>query len=381
MLPPAQFAEALDRAGLRFVTGVPDSLLKDVCAYLTTTLPREQHVIATNEGSAVGLAIGHFLATGHPALVYMQNSGLGNAINPLASLADPLVYGVPMLLMIGWRGEIGTNGNQIHDEPQHVKQGQITLAQLEVLDIPHYILSAETTDVVDVIERARAEAVARPGPVALVIRKGTFEAFALTKTGERNHLASREAAIKCVADVIPANVPIVSTTGMASRELFEYRKACSKGHGCDFLTVGGMGHAGQIAAGIALALPSRKVVCLDGDGAMLMHLGALAVTARQKNMVHVVINNGAHDSVGGQPTLATELNLVEIARSLGYGSAVSVDDPADIAARLSAALASDRSAFIEIACRTGARADLGRPDTRPQENKAQFMRFLAEEPV
>jgi phosphonopyruvate decarboxylase len=178
---------------------------------------------------------------------------------------------------------------------------------------------------------------------------------------------------------VPAGVPIVSTTGMASRELFEYRKALGHGHGRDFLTVGGMGHACQIAAGIALARPARKVVCLDGDGAMLMHLGALAITARRRNMVHVVINNGAHDSVGGQPTLATELNLVEVARSLGYGSAVCVTDPEDIAGAVSRALASDRSAFIEIGCRKGARADLGRPDTRPQDNKAQFMRFLAQE--
>jgi phosphonopyruvate decarboxylase len=379
MIPPAQFAEALDRAGITFFTGVPDSLLKDICACLTTSLPPEQHIIATNEGSAVGLAIGHFLATGRPALVYMQNSGLGNAINPLASLADPLVYGIPMLLMIGWRGELSADGTQIHDEPQHVKQGQITLAQLEVLGVPHQIVAADVPDVAAVIERATADALSRPGPVALVVRKGTFASSTLPDSGERAHLGSREDAIQRVADALPDDTPIVSTTGMASRELFEYRKVRRHGHRRDFLTVGGMGHACQIAAGIALAQPSRKVVCLDGDGAMLMHLAALAIAARRKNMIHVVINNGAHDSVGGQPTLATELDLVDIARSLGYASAVRVTDLSGVAGALRQALDSDASAFIEIACRKGARANLGRPDTHPEDNKAQFMRFLTQE--
>lgn len=378
MIDPRHFAEALDKAGISFVTGVPDSLLKDICAYLTSRQPADRHIIATNEGGAAGLAIGHFLATGHPALVYMQNSGLGNVVNPLASLADPLVFGIPMLLMIGWRGEIDHHGEQIHDEPQHVKQGQITLAQLDVMGIPYQILDPDSDGIATQLRSLRDQAVARSGPVALVIRKQSFSPCKLSAHNSPAGWPTREAAIQCLVDHLPAGIPIISTTGMASRELFEYRRAKGMGHQRDFLTVGGMGHASQIASGIALALPERKVVCLDGDGAILMHLGALAISARRPNMRHLVINNGAHDSVGGQPTLAEELDLTGLARTLGYATALRAESTATLATALDHVRHADGSVFVEIKCRTGARPDLGRPDRRPAQNKTDFMRFLAE---
>jgi phosphonopyruvate decarboxylase len=376
MIDPATFLAALDEAGIKFAAGVPDSLLKDVCACITTRFPAERHVIATNEGSAVGLAIGHFLATGRPALVYMQNSGLGNVINPVASLADPLVYGIPMLVMIGWRGEMKADGNQLHDEPQHVKQGQITVAQLDVLGIPYRLLDENTTDIGALTKELTQLALARSGPVALLVRKQTFSAFKFDSKRDDQHLPTREQAIKRLIDALPENTPVVSTTGMASRELFEHRKTSGKGHDHDFLTVGGMGHASQIATGIAIERPGQKVLCIDGDGALLMHMGGLAISGRQSNLIHVVINNGAHDSVGGQPTLAQNLDLASIARDCGYGFVAQAASEQEILDNLQTALKGNCSAFLEIKCKRGARADVGRPDRSPARNKQDFMNFL-----
>jgi phosphonopyruvate decarboxylase len=294
MIEPIEFITSLDNLDIRFVTGVPDSLLKNVCACLTTYYPPERHIIATNEGSAVGLAIGHFLATGRPTLVYLQNAGLGNVVNPVTSLADPHVIGVPILFMIGWRGEINADGEQLHDEPQHIKQGRITLPQLEVLDIPYRIVDGSTPTIMPILSELINLAMSRIGPVALVVRKHTFAPFPLTKPDHEENQLTRETAISAIISALPKDVPIVSTTGMASRELFELRKVSGNGHHRDFLTVGGMGHAGQIAAGIAIARPDRQVVCIDGDGALLMHMGSLAISADCPNLLHIVINNGAH---------------------------------------------------------------------------------------
>ncbi|MCB0394508.1 MAG: phosphonopyruvate decarboxylase, partial [Bdellovibrionales bacterium] len=271
MLDPKKFLESLNRNKIDFATGVPDSLLKDVCAYITDHFPSDRHIIATNEGSAIGLAIGHYLSTARPALVYMQNSGLGNTINPLTSLADPKVYGIPMILMIGWRGEV-VEGEQIHDEPQHKKQGLVTLEQLDLLDIPFQVIDANS-NIDEVIDELIEVTMEISGPVALVVRKGTFEKYKLKSANENSQLPTRESAIEKIVEVLPNEIPIVSTTGMASRELFEIRKRNNMGHQRDFLTVGGMGHALQIATGIALNKPSSKVVCIDGDGALLMHTG------------------------------------------------------------------------------------------------------------
>ncbi|MDD2239915.1 MAG: phosphonopyruvate decarboxylase [Kiritimatiellae bacterium] len=375
MIDPLEFLAALEKLDIRFVTGVPDSLLKNVCACLTTHFPPERHIIATNEGSAVGLAIGHYLATGRPALVYMQNAGLGNVVNPIASLADPQVYGIPMVLMIGWRGELLPDGEQRHDEPQHVKQGQITLAQLEILGIPYRIIDGQCGGSEPLLKELVESALSQSRPVALVVRKQTFAPFELPMAVETSSL-TREAAIRAVVEALPGTVPIVSTTGMASRELFELRKAAGAGQDRDFLTVGGMGHASQIAAGIALAQPKRKTVCLDGDGALLMHMGGLAISADCPNLLHVVINNGAHDSVGGQPTKGAVLNFAEIARACGYASVFRTDNPDEIADRIRSMLEGTGSSFLEIKCKRGHRADLGRPTRTPAQSKTDFAGFL-----
>ncbi|MGD0401063.1 MAG: phosphonopyruvate decarboxylase [Syntrophobacteraceae bacterium] len=376
MIDPVEFIASLEKLDIRFVTGVPDSLLKNACASIMSCFPPNRHIIATNEGSAVGLAIGHYLATGRPALVYMQNAGLGNVVNPVTSLADPQVYAIPMVFMIGWRGEILADGNQLHDEPQHVKQGQITLQQLEILGIPYRIVDSNTTTIEPVLSEVIGLAMSRSGPAALIVRKQTFAPFKLPQSDHEQSQMSREAAIAAVAAAVPDNVPIVSTTGMASRELFEIRKAAGSGHHRDFLTVGGMGHAGQIAAGIALAGQDRQVVCLDGDGAVLMHMGGLAVSADCSNLLHIVINNGCYDSVGGQPTKGAFLDFTRIATACGYRRVSRAMTTDEITMNVQAMLGSGVSSFLEIKCRPGVRADLGRPDRTPLQNKLDLMRFL-----
>jgi phosphonopyruvate decarboxylase len=387
MIPAEAFLSALQTEQVQFFAGVPDSLLKELCACFSDTLATGQHVIAANEGGAIGLAIGHYLATHQPALVYMQNSGLGNVVNPIASLADPQVYGIPMLLVIGWRGELNAQGEQIHDEPQHVKQGQITLSQLDVLGLPYLVMADDVQAAHAQIKTLLQQAETRQGPVALVVRKQSFAPYkpVKTSTAPASALAdklpvlhSREHMIEQIVSALPEDAAVVATTGMASRELFELRKAQQAGHGRDFLTVGGMGHASQIACGIALAQPDRQVVCIDGDGALLMHMGSLTISAQQANLLHIVLNNGAHDSVGGQPTVAAQLTLAEIASAAGYAQVYSVSGAESLNTALQQALASGKSSFIEVLCRKGARADLGRPTRTPAQNKQDFMQFLTE---
>lgn len=376
MINASDFISGLEESGIHFVTGVPDSLLKDICACITSKLGPEKHIIATNEGSAVGLAIGHYLATTRPALVYMQNSGLGNIVNPVVSLADPYVYAVPMVLLVGWRGELQEDQTQLSDEPQHVKQGQITLTQLDTLGIPYRIIDANTPAISVVLQSAVSDALERSGPVALVVRKNTFAPFELEVCKQDAAELSREEAIGKILSVLPLDTVIVSTTGMTSRELFELRKNAKAGHQRDFLTVGGMGHAAQIAAGIAFSRPDRTIVCIDGDGAVLMHTGALAISADCPNLIHIVLNNEAHDSVGGQPTKGNVLRFDRIAHSFGYHHVDNAISGSQLREKLARMLGLNGSAFLEVRCRRGARKGLGRPNRTPIENKVDFMKFL-----
>lgn len=372
MIAPAFFIEKLREYRVDFFAGVPDSLLKNICAYITDHFDAAHNIIAANEGAAVGLAAGHYLATGTPACVYMQNSGEGNIINPLASLTDKEVYNIPVLLLIGWRGRPG-----VHDEPQHVKQGKVTTGLLNVMGVNYEVLSKEEDKAAKQIEKA-ATALANKEVFTLVIEKDTFEDYKL-QTVEVNDLTmSREEAIQTVAAALGEKDCIVSTTGMISRELFEYRAAMNQGHERDFLTVGSMGHASQIALGIALAQPERRVWCFDGDGAAIMHMGSMAIVANKapKNYVHVVFNNGAHDSVGGQPTVGLKIDLPAVAKAVGYKAAYSVDSKAELESVLAKVNSFECPAFLEIKVKKGNRKDLGRPTTTPIQNKEALMQFL-----
>lgn len=372
MITPQFFIETLRQGGVDFFAGIPDSLLKNVCAYITDHFDDKHHIITANEGAAVGLAAGHYLATGQPACIYMQNSGEGNIINPIASLTDPDVYHIPVLLLIGWRGKPGT-----HDEPQHIKQGKVTLDLLTVLGINYEVLSKEEALAYQQIAKA-FEALKRKEVYALVIEKETFEDYKLQKIEQNGLTLSREEAIQTIAATLGETDCIVSTTGMISRELFEYRTAMKQSHERDFLTVGSMGHASQIALGIALELPQRKIWCFDGDGAVIMHMGSMAIVASKapKNFVHVVFNNGAHDSVGGQPTVGLTINLPEIAKAVGYKKAYQVDNGVNLSSILNQLKHQEGPLFLEVRVKKGNRKDLGRPTTTPIQNKDAIMRFL-----
>ena len=376
MIRPEFFIEKLRENGIDCFAGVPDSLLKNICAYITDHCDAEHNIIAANEGAAVGLAAGHYLATGQPACVYMQNSGEGNIINPLASLTDPEVYNIPVLLLIGWRGRPG-----VHDEPQHVKQGKVTTGLLNTMGINFDVLSKEEDKAEKQIAKA-IEALKKKDVYALVIVKDTFEDYKLQNVEKNDLTMSREEAIQTVAAALGEKDCIVSTTGMISRELFEYRAAMNQGHERDFLTVGSMGHASQIALGIAMAKPDRKVWCFDGDGAAIMHMGSMAIVANKapKNYVHVVFNNGAHDSVGGQPTVGLKIDLPAVAKAVGYKAAISVSSKEELEKELST-LNSQLSTLggpilLEVMVKKGNRKDLGRPTTTPIQNKEALMDFL-----
>ncbi len=377
MIEPKFFIESLKKHGVDFYAGVPDSLLKNICAYITDHVSVEKNIIAANEGNAVGLATGYYLATGKPGMVYMQNSGEGNIVNPLLSLADEDVYSIPMLLLIGWRGEPG-----VHDEPQHVKQGKVTLSLLDAMGVAYDVLSDDEIKAYSQIKFACEYMSANNKPYALIVRKGTFADYKLQNVAEPIYSLSREDAIKTVVDCLKDSDIVVSTTGMISRELFEYREFMKQGHANDFLTVGSMGHASQIALGIALNKPDRRVFCFDGDGAMIMHMGGMAIIGSfaPKNYIHIVFNNGAHDSVGGQPTVGQNIDVTAIAKALNYTKVYSVDSKEAIQEVLSEIGTNTTTKagciLININVRKGNRKDLGRPTTTPKQNKQAFMRNL-----
>lgn len=373
MLSPKFFIDALGNYGIDFFAGVPDSLLKNICAYIADHFDDHHNIITANEGGAVALAAGYHLATGKIGCVYMQNSGEGNAVNPLASLTDKEVYHIPLLLLIGWRGRPG-----VHDEPQHVKQGKITTGLLNVLGINYEVLSKEEEVAKRQMDKAVNSIRATGEAFALVVEKDTFNTYTLQNVVKNDLTLVREEAVQMVAKSLDKSDVVVSTTGMISRELFEYREAAGDGHQNDFLTVGSMGHASQIALGIALQKPNRNVFCFEGDGAVLMHTGSMAITASKKpgNFYHIVFNNGAHDSVGGQPTVALDIDLPAIAKAVGYPSVFSVDNQQDLAQLLPTITSFPAPVFLEIKVKKGNRKDLGRPTTTPIQNKEALMGFL-----
>ena len=373
MISPKFFIDTLGSYGIDFFAGVPDSLLKNICAYIADNKDAKHNVIAANEGAAVGLAAGYHLATGKIGVVYMQNSGEGNIINPLASLTDKEVYNIPVLLLIGWRGRPG-----VHDEPQHVKQGKVTTGILNTMGINFDVLCKEEDKAAKQIAKA-VKTMRETGEVyALVIEKDTFEDYKLQSVEKNDLTMSREEAIQTVAAALDAKDVIVSTTGMISRELFEYRAQKGGGHERDFLTVGSMGHASQIALGIAMEKDDRKVWCFDGDGATIMHMGSMAIVASKSpaNYVHVVFNNGAHDSVGGQPTVGLKIDLPAVAKAVGYRDALSADSKDSLAAALEKVKGMQGPVLLEVKVKKGNRKDLGRPTTTPIENKNALMEFL-----
>ena len=370
---PTDFYNQLASHGIDFFSGVPDSLLKEFCLCIDDRIPNEKHIITANEGNAIALAAGYYLAQNSLPLVYMQNSGLGNAVNPLLSLCDPEVYSIPMLVMIGWRGEPG-----VKDEPQHVKQGKVQIDLLKTMDIPYEIISQDddqfAVKLSNVIEIAKSESRA----VVPLIKKGTFEKYGKEIQKVDDQRMVREEALEIVLENLDDDAIVVSTTGKTSREIFEIREKKGQSHQQDFLTVGSMGHCSSIALGIALAKPHREVVCIDGDGAMLMHLGSLTsiATLKPRNFRHILMNNEVHESVGGQDTAAKNINLSAIVAAVGSSKMFMAETIAELKININDFMQGDGPSFLEVKIRPGSRADLGRPTINPVDNKENFMTFL-----
>jgi len=368
MIQPKDFFESMTARGVGFYAGVPDSLLANLCAYVDDHGGRNQHLITANEGNAVALAMGYHMATGKVGMVYMQNSGLGNAVNPLTSLVDVDVYRVPMLLIIGWRGEPG-----VKDEPQHVKQGRVTLAQLDVLEIPHWTLDADS-DVDAILDDVFASMRERNAPVALVVRKDTFAKYKPQQAVAENSTLAREAALEHILELSSEDDLLVSTTGKTSREIFELRVKNGQRQR-DFLAVGGMGHTASIALGVAIGQPERRVVCLDGDGSLLMHMGSMPVIATYKpqRFIHVLLNNGSHESVGGQATSAGVVNFAQLASAVGYAGYAVASDISSLKLAWQSLVGKGGPVLLEVKIRTGSRDNLGRPTSTAEQNKFAFM--------
>jgi len=369
--------DSLVTKGVDFFTGVPDSLLKHVCAYINDHASAENHLISPNEGNSIALAAGYHMATGKLPLVYMQNSGLGNAVNPLTSLADNEVYSIPILLMIGWRGQPG-----VKDEPQHVKQGRISEALLKILEIPYIVLNSDWDKAQKQVEEIIQQAKQQSKPCAILVKSNTFNSYKPQKNTQTHaYELSREEVIKIILENLPLESKIVSTTGKTSRELYEVRELRKDPHFHDFLTVGCMGHASQIAFGLALKGGLESVYCFDGDGAALMHMGSLAQigVSKLKNFKHILFNNAAHESVGGQPTVADRIDLQSIASATGYNWVRCVESENQLLAALPDFIKSEGPSLLEVKIKIGSRADLGRPKESPAESKVKFMTNLHSE--
>lgn len=371
------FLKYMDKLGVDFYAGVPDSQLKALCDALYGKYGvGEKHIIAANEGAAVGLAAGHFLATGRKTLVYLQNSGLGNIVNPVASLMNEKVYNIPCVYVVGWRGEPG-----VKDEPQHIFQGEITPALLKLLDIPFCVISPQTQEDELDTELEKYKSILESGKsVAFLIRKNAL--VSSQKAAYQNdYEILREDAVRCIIKNSGGSDVFVSTTGKLSRELFEIRESMGDGHQRDFLTVGSMGHASMIALGIALSQKKRRVWCLDGDGAAVMHLGSMLLCANSQcdNLVHVVMNNGAHETVGGMPVMNGKLDFGAIARTFGYKKCYSARTYKELEDCVKEIGAISENVFLEIKTSIFSRQDLGRPTTSPVENKRQLMECLCGE--
>jgi len=373
MISPASLVQILKSNGVEIFVGVPDSLLKSLCAWLADHSSHQDYIITANEGNAVALAAGYHLATGKIGAVFMQNSGIGNSINPLTSLTDSEVYSIPMLLIIGWRGQPG-----IKDEPQHIKQGRITPGQLELLEIPYKIMEKCSNPKI-LIPELVSTARAKNCPAALLVRKNTLSEYQRIKTTPPFSVLGREEALSHILELADSKDLIVSTTGKTSRELFELRKNRGEKQQ-DFLTVGSMGHTSSIALGVALGKPHRRVICLDGDGSLIMHMGAMPIIGSLKpaNFIHILLNNCSHESVGGQETVAEKMDFKAISIACGYRHYCLVQDKNQLCAFMKKINKILGPVFIELRICSGSRDDLGRPITTPLQNKKTFMEFCCD---
>jgi len=368
MLNTKQYYDFLKELNIDFYTGVPDSLLKQICACISDN-EKENHIISANEGNAIGLATGYHLSTKKLPLVYMQNSGLGNTVNPIISLASQSVYSIPMLLMIGWRGQPG-----VKDEPQHINQGAITESLLNTLSVDYEILSDDLEEAKIQTRELAFNAMKENRPKALLVRKNTFENYDFKDGNLHSTDITREMVLDVLLNSIDDSDYVFSTTGKTSREVFELREKYKQSHNKDFLTVGSMGHTSSIALGFSMYM-NNNIVCIDGDGALLMHMGSLPINSSyaNDNFKYVLINNYAHESVGGQKTIANKIDFMKLFESVGFNKFTRVTTLEQLKEVLTSSEFKENKYALEVIVKTGSRKDLGRPTIKPKEAKENLM--------
>lgn len=364
---------ALQKMGLNFFTGVPDSLLNDFCLHLVNNVPDYQHVMAANEGNAIGIATGYHLATGEIPVVYMQNSGVGNATNPLLSLTQKDVYSIPLILVIGWRGD-----PSITDHAQHKKQGELTPVLMKDMDIPYEILDSDET-VIEKFAWAAQKAREISSPVALIAKKAILTQKEKKQEYADSTLMNREEAISAVLDVFGENAIYLATTGRATRELHEQITAHGLSHELEFLNVGAMGHLSSIGLGMAVGAPNKRIVVFDGDAAAVMHMGSLATNGRYQpqNLIHIVLNNGVNESVGGQKSSGQVIDLTSVARACKYNTVETfVSTKEELQSAVKELDAQCGLAFIDVHVRQGIRKDMPKLGINHKEAKEALMKYL-----
>jgi len=376
-LNPNNFYNNLKSKGINFFTGVPDSLLKEFNNVILLNSEKKNHIITANEGSAISIATGYHFATKQIPLVYLQNSGTGNIINPLMSLASKDVYSIPMLIVIGWRGEPG-----VKDEPQHIAQGKCMIDLIKSLDVTFDILPNSENEANEILNKSIQMIKKESRPHILLVRKNTFEKHSEKVSIINNYSIYRKEAIEKLLNIFNKNI-ILSTTGKISRELLESADEIGMNHDNIFLNVGAMGHVSMISLGIALNT-NKKVLCIDGDGSIIMHMGNLTSigTSNCGNLIHVVLNNGMHESVGVQPTTAFDVNLSKVAESCGYSYCKKISKLEDLESELAKLVTSDfdKPVFLEVLInnKVNYTHELSRPKKSPIERKEKFINFINE---
>ncbi|MCX6583103.1 MAG: phosphonopyruvate decarboxylase [Candidatus Aminicenantes bacterium] len=370
MISPVDFSKKLHELGFETAVGVPDSTFKGLISYFSTQ-DRFRHVIAANECEAMGIAAGYYLAHREPALVYMQNSGFCKTLNPYTSMLSEDVYGIPALLLVGWRGEPGQK-----DEPQHKMMGRIMTDLFKVMEIEYSVLEesqweSQLTSARDYLNRRRR-------PYIIAVKSKLFAEFKSPQKEESRAAMTREEALNIIVENTSHRAVFISTTGKTSRELFEIRQQKGQTHGSDFYTVGSMGCASAIAFGVGLAESDREVFILDGDGAAIMQLGTMATIGHYKNprLKHIILDNHAHESTGGQPTVSAGIDFIAIGRACGYENVAAVDNAADLKKSLQALENNGQLSLLAVQIKKGSRSDLGRPTTTPQENRDAFTGYF-----
>lgn len=371
MIDTLKFFNSLRENNIDFFTGVPDSLLKEFCFCVTENTSKSQHIINANEGSSIGLSIGYNLSTNKIPLVYFQNSGLGNIINPFTSLAHESVFKIPMLLFIGWRGE-----PRKKDEPQHIFQGKITEVILRTLEIEYEILNTNTSESIYQLKRVVKKIEEYQKPIAILVKKNSFSKYSF-KSKSKQYNLKREKCIQIIIDNLKSEDIVVSTTGKTSRELNEVSDK-NESKNPMFYTIGGMGHANQISLGISNNC-SKRVFCFDGDGSVIMHMGSMGIVGNnaKNNYYHVLFNNGTHESVGGQPTIGDVINFELLSKSLGYKNYHKLTSERDLSYFFKNTIDSvEGPVLIEVLVGSSSRSDLGRPKETPLEQKNKFIKLF-----